>query len=280
MNFRQKPLFLDYAFLRSQEIKRLGLSKVIGERICCSNSWCISDIYVMVSIDLQTKPCPFCAESIQAAAIKCRFCGEFLNSGRAKALEEIGWESDSQPSEDEETNENILFVCRPSLWAIAPAVIKGIFFFVVAGLLVKLPLENLANNVLGLELTENQVLEVSRYRLIAGFGLAVLVVLVLLMKVLKLKMTRYEVTPERIEWGRGIFDRRVDNLDMFRVIDLKMRRTVFDCIFGIGTVGLITTDKTDPEFVFEKIRSPRELYDIIKNASLDADRRSGVVHLE
>ena len=234
----------------------------------------------MVSIDLQTKQCLFCAETIQAAAIKCRFCGEFLNSGRAKALQEAGCEPDSESSEDEQENDNILLVCRPSLLAMAPAMVKGLIFLVAAGLLVRLPLENLANNMLGLKLTESEALAVGRYRVIAGFGLAVLVVFILLMKVIKLKMTRYEITAERIEWGRGIFDRKLDNLDMFRVIDLKMRRTVFDCIFGIGTVGLITTDKTDPEFVFEKIRNPRRLYDIIKNASLEADRRSGVIHLE
>ncbi len=43
---------------------------------------------------------------------------------------------------------------------------------------------------------------------------------------------------------------------------------------------LFTTDKTDPEFIFEKIRRPRDLYDVIKEASLEADKHRSVVHLE
>lgn len=138
----------------------------------------------------------------------------------------------------------------------------------------------MVENLPGLTLTDNQALAIGEYRIIAGLGLATIVVLILVIKIVKLKMTYYEVTAERIEWERGIFDRKVDNLDMFRVIDLKMRRTVFDVILGIGTVALITTDKTDPEFVFEKVRDCRLLYDVIKKASLDADRRTGVIHLE
>jgi hypothetical protein len=237
------------------------------------------NIYLMAVIDLQTKQCPFCAETIQAQAVKCRFCGEFLNSKKARDLEK-DLESNSSSSEEETINDKVLFAGNPSLLGIAPAMIKGMFFLAAAYLLIKFPLEIMAENLLGLTLTDNQASSIGEYRVFAGLGLATIVVLILVIKIIKLKMIYYEVTSERIEWERGIFDRKVDNLDMFRVIDLKMRRTVFDVILGIGTVALVTTDKTDPEFVFEKVRDCRLLYDVIKKASLDADRRTGVIHLE
>lgn len=229
----------------------------------------------MEVIRSQTKLCPFCAETIQVQAIKCRFCGEFLNTDRAKAIE-AGSQPNAYSSEDEETDDNLLFEGSPSLWAMAGATIKGLFVFVVAWLLAAYPLENL----LWFELSENQALTIGNYRLTVAIGLAVLVLLILLLKMLRLKMTYYEVSADRIEYSRGIFDRQVDNLDMFRVIDLKLRRSLLDCILGIGTVSLITTDKTDPQFTFEKMRGPRSLYDIIKKASLDADQQRGVIHLE
>jgi len=233
----------------------------------------------MVAVDMQTKSCPFCAETIQAAAVKCRFCGEFLNSEKAKTLQ-AKMESDSASSEEEETDASVLFADKPSLFGMAPAMIKALVVLALAWFLVKFPLEGLASNLMGLKLTANQAFAISRYRVIAGFGLGVLAVLILLFKALKLKMIYYEVTADRIEWSRGILDRRVDNIDMFRVIDLKMRRSLLDCIFGIGTVVLTTTDKSDPEFVFEKVRYCRDLYDAIKKASLEADHKGSVVHLE
>ena len=65
---------------------------------------------MMVHVDLQTKPCIFCAETIQAAAVKCRFCGEFLNSEKAKALlAEAETDPDAPPGEEQEADDSILF---------------------------------------------------------------------------------------------------------------------------------------------------------------------------
>ena len=158
----------------------------------------------------------------------------------------------------------------------AGEVIRGMFFVGVAVFLFVYPLEKMQ----WFELTKNQISDFAVYRQLAAIALVALVALGLLIKAINLKMTHYEVTPDRIEWSRGILDRRVDNIDMFRVIDLSMRRSLLDCLFGIGTVALITTDKTDPTFTFEKIKNSRRLYDIIKKASLDADRKNSVIHLE
>lgn len=232
----------------------------------------------MVAVDLKTKECPFCAEVIQEAAIKCRFCGEYLYSKKAKAL--IAEAEAGIESADGEDEDDILFAGRPSLFGIVPAVLKGAIVFAIGCLLVKFPLENYAVKYLGLDLTESRILTVGQYRFAAGVALCVLVVLILTLLMFRLKMMYYEVNADRIEWSRGILDRRVDNLDMFRVVDLKLRRNIFDCVFGIGTVALETTDKSDPKFEFEKVRHCRLLYDVIKKASLDADRKTGVVHIE
>lgn len=236
----------------------------------------------MVLINSQTKECPFCAETIRARAIKCRFCGEFLNSDKARAIEREKV-SNTKLSEDEaaeDTEDNVLFAARPSLWGITSTIVKGMCLIILAGLLIKFPVEKLVDDLLNLRLTENQISAAGMYREITGVAIGLVVVLILVLKIVKLKMTYYEISPDRIEWGRGILDRQVDNIDMFRVIDLKLRRNILDCIVGIGSVGLITTDKSDPEFEFEKVHRPRELYDIIKKASLEADRHAGVVHLE
>ncbi len=231
----------------------------------------------------KTKSCPFCAETIRYAAIKCRFCGEFLSGDRRPGDPKPQPQSQSeQPKEDVAENEEggPLWSGRPSVFALTGAFLKTACFTAVCWVLYHYPVTALVTYLPKVTVSVALLARIEAWLDLGALLLIAGAIFALFWRILSLKSVRYEVTPDRIEWSRGIFDRRVDNIDMFRVIDLKLRRSLIDCLVGIGTVIIATTDESDPQFEFTHVRNCRDLYDTLKEAGLKADKKQTVVHVE
>jgi membrane protein YdbS with pleckstrin-like domain len=214
----------------------------------------------METTESPTKKCPFCGEKILAEAIKCRFCGEFLNKKTEDASANPADRDVPNPMYAAAVDTEIYFEGRPSMAAMAGR-------FLIAGILIAVAV------AIGVEFKKNA-------GPIIGLVLGGLALLWLMIRIVVFKSTFYRVTSDRIEFEDGVFSKNTDNLDLYRIVDLTLHRSFLDRIFGIGSIELVTTDATQPKCELFKIKGAQRIYDILKKASLTADRRRGVVHVE
>ncbi len=63
---------------------------------------------------------------------------------------------------------------------------------------------------------------------------------------LKTKATKYVVTNQRIKILSGLMGRDIEEVELYRVKDSSLSRSIFDKIRGTGSVILHTSDRTTP----------------------------------
>lgn len=82
---------------------------------------------------------------------------------------------------------------------------------------------------------------------------------------INLKSTKWTLTTERFIYSVGLFSKRTENLELYRIKDLTLREPLFLRLFGHGYIDLITTDKSDPKISnIGSIKDPSSLYEMIR----------------
>ncbi len=81
---------------------------------------------------------------------------------------------------------------------------------------------------------------------------------------LTLRCTSYVLTSERLRITTGVFSRRSEELELYRVKDLTVEQPFLQRLFGLGRLVLHTSDRTNPTLVLPGMRDPEQLRDPVR----------------
>ena len=71
--------------------------------------------------------------------------------------------------------------------------------------------------------------------------------------------TKYKLYPDKLVVESGLLNKKEDELRLYRVMDNSLERTLGQRIFGLGTIKLLTADKSSPELFIKRIKKSVEV---------------------
>ena len=77
--------------------------------------------------------------------------------------------------------------------------------------------------------------------------------------------TIYSLSEDRLFVKSGLLRTVENEVRLYRILDLSLSRTLFQKIFGIGTVQVSSADKTLGDFELKNIKRPEEIKELLSN---------------
>lgn len=86
--------------------------------------------------------------------------------------------------------------------------------------------------------------------------------------------TRYRLSEDRLFCEKGFFNIKQDEVLLYRVRDLQLNLSLWQRIFGVGTVCVISSDRSVPHLDLINVKKPREVKELIHRSVEEAkDKR-------
>ncbi len=71
-----------------------------------------------------------------------------------------------------------------------------------------------------------------------------------------ISFTRYALSEDRLFLSVGFLHIKDDEILLYRVRDIDTQRSLWQRLFGVGTVTVVSSDKTMPNLVLKNVKDP------------------------
>lgn len=80
---------------------------------------------------------------------------------------------------------------------------------------------------------------------------------------LPLSFTRYSLSDDRLFVSIGFLNIKDEEVLLYRIRDINTSRTLWQRLFGVGTITVISSDKTQPTMVLQNVKNPMEVKELL-----------------
>ncbi len=91
-----------------------------------------------------------------------------------------------------------------------------------------------------------------------------------------LSFTRYAMSEDRMFISEGLLNIKDDEVLLYRVRDIDTERSLWQRIFGVGTVTVMSSDKTMPNLVLKNVKDPVNVKELIHRQVEDMKQKHRV----
>ena len=75
--------------------------------------------------------------------------------------------------------------------------------------------------------------------------------------------TRYALTEEKFIIDKGFFNRIEDEVRLYRILDITLKRSFWERIFGVGTIHCCSGDKSLGDFDILHIKNSKDVKEML-----------------
>ncbi len=94
------------------------------------------------------------------------------------------------------------------------------------------------------------------------------------------KNLRYEITTERVKIYSGVLNKNANDVELYRVKDMRLFEPWYLRIFGFGHVIILTSDLSQPNIILRAIKNAPEVRELLRNLTEERRKTRGIASLD